>query len=104
MAVIAGDVYYGQQDASRLELVSQIDAGPVAQIDIENDATNIVEIIMLSQSLRGVEQKGFEAVFPQEPFHASQHGWIVVDDKNHFTTRQFRPSEFGPHAWRFTRN
>jgi hypothetical protein len=91
IVVITGDEYYGQQDTSRLELVSQIDAGPVAQIDIENDAASIVEIAVILQGLRGVEQNGLEAMFPQEPFHASQHGRIVIDDKNGSSIWQVRP-------------
>ena len=51
MAVIAGDVDNRQRYAGGLELLPQLDAGFVVQIDIENDAAGRAEITVISQCL-----------------------------------------------------
>jgi hypothetical protein len=82
--VVAGDVDYRQCDAGSRELASQVDAGCIIQVDIDNDAKCLAEMVVIEQGLGGIEQDGFETVFAKKAFHASPHRRIVIDDKNGF--------------------
>ena len=69
IVVIAGDEDDGKQDAGCRELAPQIDAGFIMQVDVENDAAGVVEMIVSPQGFRGIEQDRVEAVFPEQPLY-----------------------------------
>src|SRR3954451_17160083 len=68
--------------------MSQVNAGSVVQVDIENNAECLAEIVVFPDGFGRVEQDDIETVFPQETFHASQHRGIVIDHENGFLISQ----------------
>ncbi len=90
MAVIAGDIDDRQRDACVQEPAAQLDAGLTIQIDIEDDAESVAEIAVSEQRAGGIEQRRIKAVFPEQPLNASQHGSVIIYDKNRSSVRQDR--------------
>jgi hypothetical protein len=63
MIVVTGDKNDWQHDPRMRQGTAQFDAGPVPQIDIENDAEGLVEVPV--KGLCQGEQHGFKTVLQQ---------------------------------------
>src|SRR5437879_5530961 len=73
-------------------------SGLIVQIDIEDDAESLIEIITFLQRFCRLKQNAIEAVLAQQPLHPLERARIVVDDKNDFSLGQDRwPSSARPH-------
>lgn len=81
-AIITGYIDHRRYDALLSQSSAQLDAGLCAEIDVEDDAHRGVELAMIEQGTRSVEQRGVETVSSQKSVHAGTHGRIVIDDKN----------------------
>lgn len=66
----------------------QLNAGLTIQIDIEDDAESATEIAMTEQSSGGFEWCRIKAVFSEQPLNASQHGSVIIYDKNRSSVPQ----------------
>jgi hypothetical protein len=62
--------------------VPQFDAGTIAQIDVDKDASSVCEIAVVCESRRGGKQQAGVTELPQQPRNAPQHRGIVIDDNN----------------------
>src|SRR5882724_2385381 len=76
----------------------QLYSGFIVQIDIEDDAESLIEIITFLQRLCGLKQNAIEAVLAQQPLHPLERARIIVDDKNGFSLCQDRRPSFRPAA------
>jgi hypothetical protein len=62
--------------------MSQVDARPIAQVNVEKDAERVSEITVVCESLRRRKQHARVAELPQQSRYAPQHRGIVIDDEN----------------------
>ena len=65
MAVICSDINDRNGDSSGLEAVPQLDPGLIVQVDIENNAKGLVDIVVILESLSRLEQHAVIAVLSQ---------------------------------------
>jgi len=67
-----------------------LNPGLVVQVDIEDNAKRVLEVIVILERFRGREQNAVVAVFPQQPLDAPERTWVVIDDKNDASVCQER--------------
>jgi hypothetical protein len=52
---------------------------PVVQVDVEDDASRLLEIGVAFESLRGRKQDGFVRMLLEQALYALQHSWVIID-------------------------
>ena len=60
----------------------QIDALPIAEVDVKKNANRPVEIALVCESLRRRKQQAGVAELPQHSSYTPQHCGVVIDDKD----------------------
>jgi hypothetical protein len=59
--------------------MSQLDPRPVVQVDVEDDASRLLEIGVAFESPRGRKQDGFVRMLLEQALYALQHSWVIID-------------------------
>jgi hypothetical protein len=59
-----------------------LDPGIVLEIDVEDDAERVIEVVMFVKRVGGRKQHAVIAVRAQETLDAPEHAGIVVDHEN----------------------
>jgi hypothetical protein len=62
--------------------MAQFDARDAVQIDIQNYAEDLAEILMRLQGLGAVEQHNMVTVVPEQPSKRAPHGSVVIYNKD----------------------
>ena len=65
-----------------LETVSKVDTRHITEVDIENDASRIAEIVVVGEGLCRRKQQAIVAELPQQTRYTSQHRGVVIDDEH----------------------
>jgi len=68
--------------------MSHLYSGIAVQVDVQNDAEGLIEMIILLQRLCGLKQNAIEAVLTQQPIDSLEGAGIVIDHKNSFFVGQ----------------
>src|SRR5262252_4570101 len=67
-----------------------LDPGVVLEIDIENDADRLLEVVVVLKGLRRFEQHAVVAVLFQKPLDTPEHAGVVIDHKHRSLFQQDR--------------
>jgi len=78
--VVARYIDDGHRNAISFETLPQLDPRSILQVDVEDDASRVLEIGVTFESPRGGKQDGFVSVLPQQPLDALQHSEVIVND------------------------
>ena len=70
--------------------MTYLNAGIIVEMDVENDADRLFEIVVPLKRIGGRNQHGVVAVLPKEPSEPPQHARVVIDHKHQFPFRQDR--------------
>src|ERR1700716_3229254 len=89
-AVISGYIDDRRLDALVGKSPTQLDAGLIVQIDIDDDADRLAEIVMIEQRPARAEHRCPKAVLAQQPRDARAYRGVVVNDENGQTFWQDR--------------
>lgn len=95
--VFARNENHWQGNAGRSKLMSHFDPRLIVQIDIENDAAGLLEILVRLKGFRGFEEHGIETVRPQQPLQALQLTRIIIHDENDVGARHRGPPYVRPY-------
>ena len=91
--VVSSHVDHRHGNARGFEAVPQFDAGRIAQVDVEQDANRISEIVVVCKGIRRRKQQADVAELPQQSRYAPQHCGVVIDDNNLVANRQRKTAQ-----------
>jgi hypothetical protein len=68
--------------------VPHVDTGLVIEVDIENDAKRLFEIVVILKRLSRRKRETVVPVLPQQTLHPLERPGIIINDKNCFSALQ----------------
>src|ERR1700757_581256 len=70
--------------------MAELDPGGTLEVDIEDNASRLCEIVVLLKRLGRRKRHAVVAMLSQEPLNTSEHSGVVVDHKDELSLRQVR--------------
>ena len=94
-AVVSGDVDDRHGNVRFFKMASYLDTRNIAQVDVEKNANQPVEIAVICEGFRRGKQHACVAQLPQQSRYALQHHGVVIDDENKVPLGQAGHLDFG---------
>src|SRR6516225_949203 len=85
IAVIGGNEDDRQRNPRLAQPVPDLYSRLTLQLDIENDADRLLEIVMILKRLCRLKKQALVSMLSQQPFEAFENAWVIVDHKNTFS-------------------
>src|SRR6516164_3496343 len=85
IAVIGGNEDNRQRDPRLAQPVPDLYSRLAVQLDVENDADRLLEIVVILKRLCRLKKQALVSVLSQQPFEAFENARIIVDHKNTFS-------------------